>query len=67
MFAEVAVEGGVPWLAEALERHLSFWSGAAPPAAVCRWGATATVAGDQTPRTLYSTLCDMCLLHDSST
>jgi hypothetical protein len=36
MFAEVAVEGGVPWLAEALERHLSFWSGAAPPAAVCR-------------------------------
>ena len=40
MFAEVAVEGGVPWLAEALERHLSFWSGAAPPAAVCRWGPT---------------------------
>lgn len=36
LFAEVAVEGGVPWLAEALERHLSFWSGAAPPAAVCR-------------------------------
>lgn len=36
MFAEVPVESSVLWVPEALERHLAFWGGEAPPAAVAK-------------------------------
>lgn len=32
----MAVDSCVPWLEDTLQRHIGFWSGVTPPAAVAR-------------------------------